>query len=472
MSVNTSRRTINRSKKNVYKPTLDVQHNAFVSTIQEMASKREKLQVELKEVDRSIKEIETSMRETDMVDDGLVKRFTLLKDKKIDIQSELRKIDSDYNEQSYYTNTASILFEYYDLVEKGTSHTDIPRRHHTDVHPVALQVETPVACPTGPSPAQARPAKAPSILDYFKASPARVSNANSIIEPKAEAPVATSSTSTSISTPTSGIDANATTIAPRPCQGLPTASSTQSRGALLSKYMKYTDPDYIKNTMVQPIAEEDMCPHCGSSKVMIMTNDGYTWCTKCDAIEYVIIDHEKPSYRDPPKEISFFAYKRSNHLNEWISQIQGKETTEIPEEVYDKILMEIRKQRITNMAELTTKKIKSILKLLQINRYYEHSAHIINRLTGVPMRQLSPELEEQLRNMFKMIQTPFLKHAPKNRKNFLSYSYVLHKLVQLLGKDEYLDSFLLLKSREKLMAQDHVWRLICGELNWEFYPSL
>lgn len=447
MSVNTSRRTINRSKKNVYKPTLDVQHNAFVFTIQEMASRRDLLNTELKEVDRSIKEIETSMRDMDLVDDGVVRRFTVLKDKKIDIQTELRKIDSDYNEQSYYTNTASILFEYYDLVEKGTSHTDSPG--HVDPAPASNQ---PIPLPAVPHTAK----PPPSILDYFKA--------------RAPSPIFDKSKIEVEVVPLPGPATMETNLHVPSAPSL--ASTTQSRGALLSRYMKFTDPDYIKNTMVQPIAEEDMCPHCGSSKVMIMTNDGYTWCTKCDSIEYVIIDHEKPSYRDPPKEISFFAYKRSNHLNEWISQIQGKETTEIPEEVYDKILMEIRKQKITNMAELTPKKIKSILKTLQINRYYEHSAHIINRLTGVPMKQLSPELEEQLRNMFKMIQTPFLKHAPKNRKNFLSYSFVLHKLVQLLGKDEYLDSFSLLKSREKLMAQDLVWRKICDELNWEFYPSL
>jgi hypothetical protein len=28
------------------------------------------------------------------------------------------------------------------------------------------------------------------------------------------------------------------------------------------------------------------------------------------------------------KEISYFAYKRINHFQEWISQIQGKETTD------------------------------------------------------------------------------------------------------------------------------------------------
>jgi len=155
-----------------------------------------------------------------------------------------------------------------------------------------------------------------------------------------------------------------------------------------------------------------------------------------------------------------------------LNQIQAKETTEIPEEVYDKILLEIKKQRITNMAELTHEKIKEILKRLRINKFYEHTSHIINKLSGMPMPHLSPELEEKLRTMFKQIQTPFLKWAPPNRKNFLSYSFVLHKFIQLLEKDEYLPSFPLLKSREKLLAQDRIWERICEELGWQFIPSL
>lgn len=428
-TTNSTRRTINKTKKHVYKPTLDVQHNLFVNTINDTNQERNNIIAQLKVIENDIKEIENEMRSVDVVDEKIVKKFTDLKDKKIKIEDRLKKIDADFNEDNYYTNTASILFEYYDLVEKGNTHSD---------GITAVQTDRSRA----------------SILDYFK-----IANQDE-----------TEPNSTSIVSGEGNVSACAAAdeISYKP------ETESASRGALLSKYMQYTDPEYAKTsiTMQNNNNTEEECQHCKSTKLMVMTNDGFIWCTNCDAIEYIIIDHEKPSYRDPPKEISFFAYKRSNHLNEWISQIQGKETTEIPEEIYDKILMEIRKQKITNMADLTQKKIKSILKTLQINRYYEHSAHIINRLTGVPMKQLSPELEEQLRNMFMMIQTPFLKHAPKSRKNFLSYSFVLHKLVQLLGKDEYLENFPLLKSRDKLYQQDMVWRKICEDVNWEFYPSL
>ena len=57
---------------------------------------------------------------------------------------------------------------------------------------------------------------------------------------------------------------------------------------------------------------------------------------------------------------------------------------------------------------------------------------------------MSRDTEEELRRMFKEIQI-FLLTLPKDRKNFLSYSYVLHKFVELLELDRLLGCFILLK---------------------------
>lgn len=138
-----------------------------------------------------------------------------------------------------------------------------------------------------------------------------------------------------------------------------------------------------------------------------------------------------------------------------ISQIQGRESTDISPELYDQILVEIKKQKITNMADLTYAKIKEILRKLRANKYYEHVPHILNKLTGMPIPHFEPEFEEKLRSMFKQIQPLFLRHAPSHRKNFLSYSYVLHKLVQLLGRDDYTSLFPTLKSTPFRLLKAH-----------------
>ncbi len=158
--------------------------------------------------------------------------------------------------------------------------------------------------------------------------------------------------------------------------------------------------------------------------------------------------------------------------NEWLSQFQAKESTDIPDEVYDKLMLEIKKERISDMKKITHKKIRSYLKKLKLNKYYEHIPHIVNRLNGVPPPKISKEVEEKLRSMFKEIQEPFIKVCPKSRKNFLSYSYVLHKFVELLGMYELKQYFPLLKSKEKLYQQDILWKKIATLNGWQFNPSI
>ena len=213
------------------------------------------------------------------------------------------------------------------------------------------------------------------------------------------------------------------------------------------------------------------CFTCGIERKLFMS-DGKMICPNCGDEKFILIDSDKPSYKEPPRELSYFAYKRINHLNEWLAQFQAKESTDIPQEVYDKILLELKKERMDDISQLSTQKLREILKKLKLNKYYEHVPHIINRLNGVPPPTISREIEEELRRMFKEIQMPFHKFCPKDRKNFLSYSYVLHKFMQLLEMDEFLPCFMLLKSREKLHQQDQIWKKICEYLRWEFIPSV
>ena len=97
---------------------------------------------------------------------------------------------------------------------------------------------------------------------------------------------------------------------------------------------------------------------------------------------------------------------------------------------------------------------------------------VINMITGKKAPIITRQCEELLRNMFKEIQVPFMKNCPEERKNFLSYSYVLHKFCELLELDYLLEYFPLLKSREKLQQQDVIWKKITAKLNWEFIPSI
>ena len=244
-----------------------------------------------------------------------------------------------------------------------------------------------------------------------------------------------------------------------------------SRDKLLEEYLKKKHPDHVKS--VSNIVDDTYgeCPSC-LKEMVFSANEALFTCVECGFQEFVLIDSDKPSYKDPPREVSYYAYKRINHFNEWLAQFQAKESTDIPNEVFDLILIELKKERILDTKNIKQTKIREILKKLKLNKYYEHVPHIINKLNGQYAPLMTREIEEKLRFMFREIQPSFQKHCPSGRNNFLSYSYVLYKFCELLDLDEYLPSFPLLKNRDKLYNQDKIWQKICEDLRWEFIRSI
>ena len=213
------------------------------------------------------------------------------------------------------------------------------------------------------------------------------------------------------------------------------------------------------------------CQQCNVAREEI-SSEGILVCPRCGSEEYALVVSDFPSFRDPPKERNNYAYKKINHLNEILNQFQGKESTIIPEDVMNEVILEIRKRRINNIADLTEEDIRQILKKLNRSKYYEHRAHILSRLNGNPPPTITPEIEEKIRTMFQDIQAPFLLYCPNDRTNFLSYSYILYKFFELLELDEFKIYFPLLKSRDRLIAHDIIWKKICEYLNWEFISSV
>jgi len=221
--------------------------------------------------------------------------------------------------------------------------------------------------------------------------------------------------------------------------------------------------------VVQLLTEH--CVQCNVAREEI-SSEGILVCPRCGSEEYALVVSDFPSFRDPPKERNNYAYKKINHLNEILNQFQAKESTIIPEDVMNEVIMELRKRRIHNIADLTEEDIRHILKKLNRSKYYEHRAHILSRLNGNPPPTITPEIEEKIRAMFQDIQAPFLLYCPNDRTNFLSYSYILYKFFELLELDEYKVFFPLLKSRDRLIAHDMIWKKICDYLNWEFIRSV
>lgn len=242
------------------------------------------------------------------------------------------------------------------------------------------------------------------------------------------------------------------------------------KSVLVNKYLALIDNKYINHIDGEFI--DDQCPNCKSSELINLQFDAVVICMECGFQDLLLAEQNRPVIMHNNKDTSHYSYKRINHFREWCNQVQGKESTEIPNEVFENILAELKKQKMIDPKSITPKTMRNILKSLKYHRYYEHSSYILNRINGTQAPQFSAELEEKLCSMFKDIQGPFLKHCPKNRKNFLSYSYVLYKFCQILGYNEYLKHFPLLKSRVKVFSMDEIWVKICEECGYKYIPSI
>jgi len=205
------------------------------------------------------------------------------------------------------------------------------------------------------------------------------------------------------------------------------------------------------------------CLECKIEKILNLVESSYI-CPLCGDMEMIIMD-EDVQIKD------YSPYKRLNRFREWLNAFQAKQSPEIDEKVFKEIIEELNKRRITDLTLLNRDKMRGILKKLKFNHLYEHTHYIINKLSGLPPPKITRDMEKMFVRMFLMIQEPWCKYKPVDRKNFLSYGYVLHKFCELLELDHLLDCFPLHKQLDILMDNDGMWKKICTDLHWDFISS-
>ena len=88
-----------------------------------------------------------------------------------------------------------------------------------------------------------------------------------------------------------------------------------SKAKLYEEYLARTnDNDIILDNSENKNIE--LCITCNIERKLYMS-EGKLICPKCGDEIFILIDSDKPSYKEPPREVSYFAYRRINHLNEF-----------------------------------------------------------------------------------------------------------------------------------------------------------
>jgi predicted RNA-binding Zn-ribbon protein involved in translation (DUF1610 family) len=442
--------------------TLDAMHNNIIKGFGDSDKQKEKYNLLLSSYESEIDGITTELERCDIITNKergnmLWSKIIILREKKSELKLCIKELNT-YDEIDYYKNTSYILFQYYETVDKQSdiNNNQNKESQNTIVSTNELLNRQPKIYKNYSKKKRSIvSATTINVLDALNNIDSKAISINNCDETDKCDNIIEDTQAINYKTD-QYIDSNNT------------EDTLYDKSALVDKYMSIINKQYVRNVEDKNI---EMCKVC-NNQMTCLQQDAIMICNMCGYQELLLVEQNRPILKQNTKDTSHFCYKRINHFREWCNQVQGKESTDIPDDIFEKILTEIKKEKIIDLKSISYVKMRDILKRLRINKYYEHINYIINRINGIPTPQFSPELEERLCSMFRNIQAPFLKHCPKDRKNFLSYSYVLYKFFQILGLNEYLKYFPLLKSREKLYVQDQIWKNICIELNYDIIPSL
>jgi len=420
----------NKSNKNF---TLDTKHREMVNKFKSESTNLPQYKADLMEAQKECDSLLNTENENMTGDD--YNRLKDLKDKVKKLKKKIKNIDNKKDYNKYILKSSDILFSYYQS-QDNVDDINIEDNSDEGAVPTTNNVE--------------------NIFTYL------VANTNE--EEKKDTP------NTPISENVSGSENNDIkrtendSIDVTKKKGKRRKGGTSNRANLLNKFMVINYKNYVQNKTKKRI--NDKCVNCGK-EVMILQTESKIVCEHCGVEEDVIINSDKPSFREPPSELTYFAYKRINHFNETLAQVQAKESTDIPEQIFDDIKNELKRERISNMNKLNKKMIRKYLDRLGYNKYYEHAPYIIQKLSGKQLN-IPRELEEHAKLMFRMAEEQFPKIKPPDRKNFLNYNYMHYKIFEMLGCHEIKKNFPLLKGKPKLHLQDQMLHDIAAILKLKF----
>ena len=90
------------------------------------------------------------------------------------------------------------------------------------------------------------------------------------------------------------------------------SSFSSIKAELLDNYLSTLDNKYKKGKIDE---HTEICTVC-NTQLKLNYMEGINVCENCGEQFFILIDSDKPNYKEPTNESTYFAYKRINHYNE------------------------------------------------------------------------------------------------------------------------------------------------------------
>ena len=191
-------------------------------------------------------------------------------------------------------------------------------------------------------------------------------------------------------------------------------------------------------------------------------------CTKCGLREYYPVYVVSYNHTMQPSRRKCI-YKRSDNFKVILNQFFYGGNRVVPDDIMKTITDEIHDG--TNILypyeiPLTIPILECILKRNELTMYKDSIYFIYFKLSGGSFPHITTKEYNTILSVFNVVSSMYDKYKPNDRKSFLNYSFVLKKLLIMLGKVEYAKYIPQLKTHSKQKELERVWELITKDREW------
>ena len=212
------------------------------------------------------------------------------------------------------------------------------------------------------------------------------------------------------------------------------------------KLLEYIDKHYDEiecelngNEYKEPKKRDhNFCMGCKLRKIVDYQNSTLV-CMKCGLCEYYPVYVTSYNHTMQPSRRKCF-YERSDNFKVILNQFFYGGTKLVPDYVMEPIKDEIHDENnvlYNYTIPITIPILECILKRNELTMYKGSLYYIYFKLSGKSFPHITMKEHNLILNKFNIINSIYDKYKPKGRKSFLNYSFVLKKLLIMLGKVEY-----------------------------------
>ena len=217
----------------------------------------------------------------------------------------------------------------------------------------------------------------------------------------------------------------------------------------------------------EPKHNRNLCMDCKLRKIVDYERSTLV-CTKCGLCEYYPVYVASYNHTMQPSRMKCI-YKRSDNFKVMLNQFFYDGNRVVPDDIMKTIRDEIHNE--TNILypyeiPLTIPILECILKRNELSMYKDSIYFIYFKLSGGSFPHITLKEYNTILNAFNVISSIYDKYKPNDRKSYLNYSFVLKKLLIMLGKVEYAKYIPQLKTHSKQKELERVWELITKDCEW------